>query len=256
MCRNRTTGGSPFTPLRVRRSTNRKIDNRMPDQPGPIVHQNLVAIDRAVLALIVAAFVRPNRTSRLWSHDSINAAVVVSRASQPTLQLRDRGSSAVTIALAVSLIAVAVSLIAVTVPLIAVVVPLIAVAVSVRVAVTIAVPVRVVVTIAVISVWKTPAPERKAEAADENVIIIIMVMAPIAIPIASAPALPTPITAVPIAAAPSAAPPTLATPCAHSAASKRVPATRWHRSEMPATVAALRSSAYCGCSQRNRGETT
>src|SRR6266480_1684696 len=201
----------------------------MPDQPGPIVHQNLVAIDRAVLALIVAAFVRPNRTSRLWSHDSINAAVVVSRASQPTLQLRDRGSSAVTIAVAVSLM----------------------------VAVTIAVPVRVVVTIAVISVWKTPAPERKAEAADEDLIIIIMVMAPIAVPIASAPALPTPITAVPIAAAPSAAPPTLATPCAHSTASKRVPATRWHRSEMPApTAAAVRSSAYCGCSQRNRGEAT
>src|SRR6266478_3544433 len=129
----------------------------MPVQPGPIVHQNLAAIDRAVLALIVAAFVRPNRTSRLWSHDSINAAVVVSRASQPTLQLRDRGSSAVTIAVAVSLIAVAV--------------PLIAVTVAVRVAVTIAVPVRVVVTIAVISVWKTPAPERKAEATDEDVII-------------------------------------------------------------------------------------
>src|SRR6266568_6097569 len=153
----------------------------MPVQPGPIVHQNLVAIDRAVIALIVAAFVRPNRASRLWSHDSINAAVVVSRASQPTLQLRDRGSSAVTIAVAVSLIAV-------TVPLIAVAVPLIAVAVSVRVAVTIAVSVRVVVTIAVISVWITPAPERKAEAADEDVIIIIMVMAPIAAPIVSAPA--------------------------------------------------------------------
>src|SRR5438309_4896780 len=119
----------------------------MPDQPGPIVHQNLVAIDRAVLALIVAAFVRPNRASRLWSHDSINAAVVVPRGSQPTLQLRDRGSSAVTIAVAVSLIAVAVSLIAVTVSLIAV-------AVSVRLAVAMAAVIAVRVAAA-----PTPGPE-------------------------------------------------------------------------------------------------
>src|SRR6266478_6324109 len=98
----------------------------MPVQPGPIVHQNLAAIDRAVLALIVAAFVRPNRTSRLWSHDSINAAVVVSRASQPTLQLRDRGSSAVTTPLAAASIAFRLSLLAVAVPMIAVAVPLIA----------------------------------------------------------------------------------------------------------------------------------
>ncbi len=81
ICRNRTTGGTPFTPLQVRRSTNRKIGNRTPNRASAGYHQNLVAISHAVLALISAAFVGSNRASRLWSHDSINSAMIVARPS-------------------------------------------------------------------------------------------------------------------------------------------------------------------------------
>src|SRR5205823_9932167 len=100
----------------------------------------LVAIDRAVLALILAALVRPNRASRLWSHDSINAAVVVSRPSQPALQLRNRGPFAVAIAVAVPLIAV--TGVAVIIPVIIIVPISVWVTITIVVSVWVAVAVR------------------------------------------------------------------------------------------------------------------
>jgi len=202
-------------------------------------HQNLVAIDHAVLALIMAAFVRPNRPSRSWSHDSINIAVIVSCPSQPALQLHHGGASAVTTAVA-GLIAVAISVTGVPV-----IIPvIIIVPVSVWVTITIVVSVWVAVAVISVRISPPPAPVRKAEAADEDDVIIIMIV--VMAPIASAPALPAPIAAAPIATAPGAAPPTLATPCAHSTASKRV----------PATVAAARTSVYCGSHQCHCREAT
>src|SRR5438034_10036162 len=85
-----------------------------------------------------------------------------------------------------------------------------------RIAIAVPVSISGWVAVAISVIWVPPTPPQgKAEVADEDYIIIIM-MIPIAVPIvpmAATPTLATPIVAVPVAATPA-----LATPCAHSAA--------------------------------------
>src|SRR5213592_2845284 len=102
---------------------------------------------------------------------------------------------------------------------IAVVVP------PIRIAIAVPVSISVWVAVAISVIWIPPTPPQgKAEVADEDYIIIIM-MIPIAVPIV-----------------PMAATPTLATPFAHSAASERLPASSRHRTKMAASAAAPAAS--------------
>src|SRR6266566_946161 len=116
---------------------------------------------------------------------------------------------------------------------IAVVVP------PIRIAIAVPVSISVWVAVAISVIWIPPTPPQgKAEVADEDYIIIMMI--PIAVPIvpmAATPTLATPIVAVPVAATPA-----LATPCAHSAASERLPASSRHRTKMAASAAAPAAS--------------
>src|SRR5437667_8678867 len=119
-----------------------------------------------------------------------------------------------------------------------------------RVAIAVPVSISVWVAVAISVIWIPPTPPQgKAEVADEDYIIVIM-MIPIAVPIvpmAATPTLATPIVAVPVAATPA-----LATPCAHSAASERLPASSRHRTKMVASAAAPAASTTATAPSHDR----
>ncbi|PYI52739.1 MAG: hypothetical protein DMC62_06830 [Verrucomicrobia bacterium] len=83
-----------------------------------------------------------------------------------------------------------------------------------------------------------------------------MVMAPIAAPITAAPIATAPVATAPVAAIPVTICSRFAAAECRPASGERVSPSRWHRVDMPATMAAALIRAYCGCSQRNRGEET
>jgi hypothetical protein len=162
----------------------------------------------------VLPLVSANCSSRLRSQDAVNGTAVITGASEPALQLGHSGSAGI-----------AILAIAIAVAVVAVLVSSIAVAITVAIGGTIAVG----ITVAVVPIWvasvpapapgRTPAPTpppRKAEATNENDIVVTMMVVPIAIPIAAAP-----IAAAPVPSTPVPTTPALAAPRAH-------PRTRTH----------------------------
>ena len=178
-CIKKATGGSlsHFTPANTAgQSTERRLQLLV--NPAWLEEPNLTHV-------AVVLFVRPDCGPRLWPQDSVNGSVVITSALQPALEFGNSGLAGI----AILAIAIAVARIAVLTIAIAV-----AVGTVIGTAVTITIAVAVGITVTVVPVWvavptpppRTPAPSptpppRKAEATDEDDLIVNMIRVAMAI---------------------------------------------------------------------------
>jgi len=82
---NKETGGSPFAPCEIRRSTKSK-DRQL---PTGLTHSLPTGISDRSAYISMVALVGPNCSPRLGPQDPVNSATIIASASEPPLQFSD-----------------------------------------------------------------------------------------------------------------------------------------------------------------------